>query len=95
MLISAIKIRSGQSASILLILAVIAVGISLWFIYQQNSVLAFGLTLALIPILYLATKPTHIRAFHLMILTQPFLTAFVINIGGNLRVPYYFAIIAF
>ena len=95
MLISAIKRRSELTASILIVLAVVAGGIPLWFLYQQNAVLAFGLTVALIPTLYLAARPTHIRAFHLMILTLPILTAFVIDIGGNLRVPYYFAVIAF
>lgn len=95
MISSAIKRRSELSVSILILLALAAGGIPLWFIYEQNAVLAFGLAVALIPTLYLTYRPTYIRAFHLMILTLPILTAFVIDIGGNLRVPYYFAVIAF
>lgn len=64
------------------------------FVLLWKPVLAVGMTLALVTGSYIMVKPSYARAFHLMILTLPLLTAFVIDIGGNLRVPYYFAVIA-
>ena len=76
-------------ASILVISAVMLAVYLSW-----NPVFTVGLIASIIAVGYLIIKPSHASAFHLMILTLPFLAAFVIDIGGNLRVPYYFALIA-
>lgn len=63
-------------------------------IFNREPVLAIGIGSALVPVFYLVKKLSYVRAFHFMILTLPFLTAFTVDIGGNMRVPYYFAVIA-
>ena len=78
----------------LLILCLNVAGIYLFLLMHRSPVLAIGIAVATIPGCYLLLRPSHSRAFSLMIMTLPFLAAFVIDIGGNLRIPYLFAILA-
>ncbi|MFQ6026267.1 MAG: O-antigen ligase family protein [Dehalococcoidia bacterium] len=90
-------LRSPRPPSLARIAGVSLAGIlviSITFLALGRPVLAIGITLAFVAAFYLLFRPTYSRAFHLMILSLPFLAAFVIDIGGNLRVPYYFAVIA-
>ena len=75
-------------------LSAILAEIMVLILVDWDIVFAIGLTGAFVTGGYILLKPSYIRAFHLMIVTLPLLAAFVIDIGGNLRVPYYFAIIA-
>ena len=78
----------------LLILAVLSPAALILILSSGNVSLTFGVTAAVAVVVYLILKPSYTRAFYLMIVTLPFIAGFVIDIGGNLRVPYYFAIIA-
>ena len=78
----------------ILVLAVLFPGALILILSSGGTSLAFGVTAAVAVAVYLMSNLSYTRAFYLMILTLPFIAGFVIDIGGNLRVPYYFAVIA-
>ena len=95
-MVTSTKRTSPGSDFLILWVAMLAIlaEIMVLILVDWDFIFAIGLTGAFVTGGYILLKPSYIRAFHLMIVTLPLLAAFVIDIGGNLRVPYYFAIIA-
>lgn len=89
----------GFRILILAALAVIACGIGLSLAnlnISRPSVFVAGIVVVGIPAaLYLMRGVSYEKAFVLMVLTLPLLYGLVLNLGGNFRITYVFAVLAF